>query len=154
MFRKLDLFLSSCEGRETPTVLGPLERTNLKWNTSSYKTLFFLVTYNSRQWTKSRTPVILSLVEIYHSYTRRWEEGECSFKTSVAFYPNSAVLHLRRQHSSVIHSHRCHSFAEWFRTLLNNFTCANKTNTLCTFFCLPEEVIHIRKRSLGMSYTQ
>jgi hypothetical protein len=28
-FRKLDLFPSSGEGRETPTLLGPLERANL-----------------------------------------------------------------------------------------------------------------------------
>jgi hypothetical protein len=33
-FRKLDLFPSSGEGRETPTLLGPLERANLKhWTT-------------------------------------------------------------------------------------------------------------------------
>jgi hypothetical protein len=30
MFRKLDLFLSSGDGRESPTLLGPLERANLK----------------------------------------------------------------------------------------------------------------------------
>jgi hypothetical protein len=29
-FQKLDLFPSSGEGRETPTLLGPLERANLK----------------------------------------------------------------------------------------------------------------------------
>jgi hypothetical protein len=29
VFRKLDLFLSSNEGRETPTLFGPLERANL-----------------------------------------------------------------------------------------------------------------------------
>jgi hypothetical protein len=29
MFRKLELFPSSVEGRETPTLLGPLERANL-----------------------------------------------------------------------------------------------------------------------------
>jgi hypothetical protein len=29
MFQKLDLFQSSGEGRETPTLLGPLERTDL-----------------------------------------------------------------------------------------------------------------------------
>jgi hypothetical protein len=29
MFRKLDLFLSSGEGRKIPTVLGPLQRANL-----------------------------------------------------------------------------------------------------------------------------
>jgi hypothetical protein len=28
-FRKLDLFQSSCEGRETSSLLGPLERANL-----------------------------------------------------------------------------------------------------------------------------
>jgi hypothetical protein len=33
-FRKLDLFLPSGEGRETPTLLGPLERANLNhWTT-------------------------------------------------------------------------------------------------------------------------
>jgi hypothetical protein len=31
MFRKLDLFLSSGEVRETPTLLGPLERANLSY---------------------------------------------------------------------------------------------------------------------------
>jgi hypothetical protein len=29
MFRKPDLFPSSGEGKETPTLLGPIERTNL-----------------------------------------------------------------------------------------------------------------------------
>jgi hypothetical protein len=33
-FRKLDLFPSSGEGRETPTLLGPLERDNLNHWTS------------------------------------------------------------------------------------------------------------------------
>jgi hypothetical protein len=46
MFRKLDLFASSDEGRETPTLLGPFERANLNL------------------WTKSTNPVILNV--IYH----------------------------------------------------------------------------------------
>jgi hypothetical protein len=29
MFRKLDLFPSKCEVRDTPSLLGPLERANL-----------------------------------------------------------------------------------------------------------------------------
>jgi hypothetical protein len=33
-FRKVDLFPSSVEGRETPALLGPLERTNLNHWTS------------------------------------------------------------------------------------------------------------------------
>jgi hypothetical protein len=31
MFQKLDLFLSSGEGKETPTLLGSLERANLNY---------------------------------------------------------------------------------------------------------------------------
>jgi hypothetical protein len=51
MFWKLDLFPSAGEGRETPTLFGPLERAN------------------SGQWTKSINPVIERipvLVEIRH----------------------------------------------------------------------------------------
>jgi hypothetical protein len=37
MFRKLDLFPSSGERRETPTLLGSLERANLNhWTRSSF----------------------------------------------------------------------------------------------------------------------
>jgi hypothetical protein len=38
---KLDLFLSSGEGRETPTLLGPVERANI--NHLKRETLCFLV---------------------------------------------------------------------------------------------------------------
>jgi hypothetical protein len=40
MFRKLGLFLSSDEGRETPTVLGPLEGANLNHWTVCSSTVF------------------------------------------------------------------------------------------------------------------
>jgi hypothetical protein len=49
MFWKLDLFLSSSERREAPTLLSPLERANVNhWITedghrSSFKMLCFLV---------------------------------------------------------------------------------------------------------------
>jgi hypothetical protein len=39
-FQKLDLFLSSGEGRETPTLLGPVERANLNhWQALEHKGL-------------------------------------------------------------------------------------------------------------------
>jgi hypothetical protein len=40
MFRKIGLFPSSDEGKETPTLLGPLERANLNhWTTQVKDTL-------------------------------------------------------------------------------------------------------------------
>jgi hypothetical protein len=40
MFRKLDLFPTSCDGRETLTVFGPLKRANLnQWLKSSFQRL-------------------------------------------------------------------------------------------------------------------
>jgi hypothetical protein len=71
MFRKLDLFPCSGEGKKTPTLLGPLERADPlrlpnrglppslpspeNWNRSSLETLRLLVIWNSGRWTKSRT---------------------------------------------------------------------------------------------------
>jgi hypothetical protein len=40
-FRKLDLFPSPCEGREIPTLLGPLERANFNHCTQFPKCGFF-----------------------------------------------------------------------------------------------------------------
>jgi hypothetical protein len=36
MFQKLDLFPSSGDGKETPTLLGPLGRANLQWLRSAF----------------------------------------------------------------------------------------------------------------------
>jgi hypothetical protein len=65
-FRKLDLFPFSGEGRKTPTLLGPLERANLNHLLSPEDgNIHFpkrrVLAFNPRRWTKSRTPVNLSI---------------------------------------------------------------------------------------------
>jgi hypothetical protein len=86
MFRNLDLFPSSGEGRETPTPLSPVGRTNLKhwtWsaqskgtnrvgvslpspedgNRSRFRNAVLSAIWNSIRWTKCRNPVILSVIQ-------------------------------------------------------------------------------------------
>jgi hypothetical protein len=43
-FQKMVLFPSSGEGRNTPTLLGPIERSNIShWTDTFSETLFFLI---------------------------------------------------------------------------------------------------------------
>jgi hypothetical protein len=74
VFRELDPFPSSGEGRETSILLGPLERANLNhWyrvnislsspddvNRSISRNVVFSSIWNSGRWIKPRDPVILS----------------------------------------------------------------------------------------------
>jgi hypothetical protein len=85
-FWKLDLFLSSGEGRETSTLLGPSERPNLNHWT------------NSVQWTKSKNPVILSVIH-YPQNPSDFTSLLCSVKLPVC---QSALmcLPLRAQYRS------------------------------------------------------
>jgi hypothetical protein len=69
MFRKLDLFLSSDEGREAPTLLGPLERANLSHWTG--------LDWNVRM-SEGPSKIYISL----HSP----EEGNCSSFRNVVFH--------------------------------------------------------------------
>jgi hypothetical protein len=65
-FWKLDLCPSSGEGRKTPAVLSPLERSNLNhWTELDWNVVFSSI-QNSGRWTKSRNPVILKMQLIEH----------------------------------------------------------------------------------------
>jgi hypothetical protein len=66
MFQKLDLFPSSGEVRETPTLLGPLERANLNhWYRSSFHNAVLSSSVEFRTMNKVQKPRDYDIYIVY-----------------------------------------------------------------------------------------
>jgi hypothetical protein len=76
MFRKLNIFPSSGEGKQTSTLLGRVERANLspfawRWKHIQFSKICAPSIYNSGWWSKSINPEILSVVCIWYVMRRQ-----------------------------------------------------------------------------------